>query len=573
MLIHKAGQSLANRFEGTSRPGLVLLIVTFALYAPSLMDGFILDDHRAMRMLREHRAGERTSPDVYRFLSGRPEENRAEREEGWYPWWMADDLKYRHMRPLAEQMLLGEYRLFGERALGYRIVSLVAYAAGVLLALRFMRMVCEDERQARWAALVFAVSSAHAVPALFISSQPDVVALVCAAGAALAVGQYLQRGSLAFLALFMALFAVGLGMKEAVLPIAAAPLLLWLLWRSRPDAGRRAALGTLMSSVVSLAWLALYQQGGYGSNASIMLDPVRDPWGYLQAAPARAIQLLGAWVVSVNPFLFDCDAGLRGYGPYFTWFSVAIVLAMFAMYWRQHRHSRNIAIMAAWAIMFLPILVCTPADNRVMMLPSMALAVLAAAWLVRPGGSGPPRLRRLPLVLFILMPVATVLLTSWLLAYMEKEAQSHLRIMTAAFNRSPGDDDHIFVVNNRYLFEGLFMQDRLRSMREAGSCGANILCDIGDPKATAADRHTLRLEARSTPMMTSFLGRMAMRRDRPLRSGDVLTGSRFEGRVIDADSGGVRAVELKFHGPLSSDQYRFFITGDDGTPVRLRFED
>lgn len=137
-------------FETTRRPGIPLIFLVIALYAPSLGDGFILDDHRAMRVLREYHAGERPSPDVYRFLSGDPERNRAERDAGWYPWWMDDDLKYQHMRPLAEWALYGQYVVFGDRPLGYRLVGLALYAAGVVLVLRLLRVVGGDERVARW---------------------------------------------------------------------------------------------------------------------------------------------------------------------------------------------------------------------------------------------------------------------------------------------------------------------------------------------------------------------------------------------------------------------------------------
>ncbi|OWY70907.1 hypothetical protein B7486_15020 [cyanobacterium TDX16] len=552
-------------FETTRRPGIPLIFLVIALYAPSLGDGFILDDHRAMRVLREYHAGERPSPDVYRFLSGDAERNRAERDAGWYPWWMDDDLKYQHMRPLAEWVLYGQYLVFGDRPMGYRVVGLALYAAGVLLVLRLLRIVGGDERVARWGALIFAAAASHAVPVLFISAQGDVIALVCAAGVVIAVDRFVGTGGAGGLALFALSLAIGLGMKEAMLPLAAVPLLVWRIRRGEAASGRRAFAALAVSTVMALAWLVYYSRGGYGSNTSVMLDPVRAGGEYLAAAPLRALLLISSWVIPVNPFLFELTPGLMAYRWMYAAIGAAAIAGITLLFVARHRGQRGVGWMALWAVAFLPILVCTPPDDRVMVLPSIGLAFLGAAWMTRPRRDGSLRLRMIPLILFVVVQVTTVWTTGWLLSYLESQSRLHLKMMADAFGRPMREGDHIFVINNRYAFEGLFMQDRFLSMPGAAGT-ATILSDSGDTDVMMVDDRTLLLSARAgDPMLSGFLGRMGTTRGHVRAEGESMPGLGFEAKVVKA-GGGLRGVELRFDEQLSSDRYRFFEVRQDGMP-------
>lgn len=560
---------IRNRFalwyETTRRPGVFLALVVVALYAPSLGDGFILDDHRAMRVLHEYHAGERPSPDVYRFLSGDPARNGAEREAGWYPWWMDEDLKYQHMRPLAERALYGQFLLFGDHPGGYRIVTLVLYAAGVLLVLRLLRVVGSDERVARWGALIFAVAASHAVPVLFISAQGDVIALVCAAAAVVAVDAFISSGAVGGVVLFALSLVIGLGMKEAMLPVAAAPLLVWWLRRGQAGTARRTAIATALAAIVAIAWFTYYSRGGYGSNTSVMLDPLAATADYLAAAPMRALLLLASWIIPVNPFLFELTPDMMAYQWTYAAVGATVLVLVVMLLVVRHRRQRGVGPMALWAFAFLPILVCTPPDDRVMMLPSVGLAFLGAAWMTWPRTDGSPRLRVIPLALFVIFQATTVWTTGRLLSYLESQSRLHLRMMAEAFGRPMTEADRIFVINNRYAFEGLFMQDRFLS--QPGAAGrATILSDSGLAGANVIGPHTLRImHADDSPMLTGFLGRMGTTRDHLRDEGEAMRGCGFGARVVEA-SDGVRSVELQFDESLHSDKYRFFAVRSDGMP-------
>lgn len=544
----------------------MLAAIIFILYVPSLFGGFVLDDHRCLRLLGEYHRGERQSLDVYRFLFG-GQANREAREAGWYAWWLGDDVRYRHLRPAAEWALYGEYLLFGDRAIGFRLVGLGLYMLGVRLVLALFRLIGSDEALARWAALLFAVAACHAVPVVFVSNHCDLIALAFGAGSMLAAGCFVRDGGAAKLLGAVVLFAVGLFSKEAVLPMAILPACFWLVFRGRAGAGRRAWSAIIALAACGLAWLTCYILSDSGSNAVLMLDPIHAPLEYLAALPGRAIVLLSTWIIPFNPFLFllrhEWSRGLYTYGAV----GACCLLLLAAMYWRHHRRQQGIVPMALWALPFLPLLACTVPDDRVMMLPSIGLAFLGAAWMTRPRADGSRRLRVVPLALFVVLQLLTVLAAMGLVQFMESEAQEHLKVMLAGLGRPARAGDHLFCLNGARNFQTLFAQDRLLRLSNIGDLRASMLSDIPGPRVRVVDDHTIRLEAEQSPFFSSFAGQMGTSRTTSRRVGDTFSAGEFEGRIAEVRDGQVWAVELRFHQPITSDSYRFYWSDAIGPPL------
>ncbi len=557
---------LAAWYHGVGRPGWVLTGIVFLLYLPFAFGDFTLDDHRCVRMLHEYSAGERESLDIYRFIRGEPA-NAAAREAGWYPWWMADGLRYAHLRPVTEWVLYAEYRVFAEWPTGFRLVSIALYAIAVRLVLAIFRSVGRDERLARWAALIFALAAGHAIPVVFISAQCDLLALLFAAGAVLAGGRFIQHGGVGRLLLAVLLVVPALFSKEAALPAAVMQLCFWLSDRRKLGVSRRAMICAGTLAACGLLWLAYYSHGGYGSNSALMLDPLHAPMDYLMTAPGRMVLLLSTWIIPVSPFVFRLHPGwLVGLYVYGAVGSMALVFLM-RMYWRHHRHQRGVVGMALCVLPFLPLLVCTIPDDRVMALPSIGLAFLAGAWMTRPRADGSHRLRRLPFFLFVILQASSAVSASGLMWFMENEAQRHLRIMVDGFDRETRPGDHIFFLNTTRSFEALFVQDRLNHVTHEGPVTASVLTDIVAPMVRVVDDHTLRLESTGEPFFSSFVGKMGSTRTGVRRKGEVVTLKEFEASIASAKDGEVQAIEFRFKQPLSSDSYRFYWSSPTGPPV------
>ncbi len=550
-------------------PGVVLVCVVLLLYGRSLTWGFVFDDWWHLHRMEQYHHGERQSLGLYRFLSGGAD-NAQVRSLGLYPWWLGEDVRYQHFRPLAEWALYAQYLFFGDRPAGFHAVSLALYALGVWIAWRVMRRVAGDGPIARWGALAYAVAGAHAVPAVFISAQCDLLALVLVGCSVLAGDRFIRDGPTAGLVGCLLFFVGALGAKEVALGAAALPICLGMAFGDRPGAFRRAVVLTAALCGAGVGWLYLYSHGGYGANNSPMLDPLHAPLDYLAALPSRALALLTAWLVPLNPFVFY----VRPWGgPWLLGYLIVGAIGLTAVgvhFRRRHHGDRRAKGMALWAAPFLPLLVCTPPDDRNMLLPGIGLAFLGAAWMTRPRDDGSVRLRKVPMVLFLLLQAPAALVVSQIMRAAESSGARLLVEAGDDFGREQTANDCIFFLNVRNDFHLLFTQ-LWEKRQPAGACPRiAMLSDVPQPRVTAPDDRSLLIEADKDALFSGFFGRMAESRDRPRQEGDLFDAGEFEGRITKMERGEVRAVELLFRRPLSDDAYRFYFIEDDGSVSRWR---
>jgi len=557
---------IVSWYQNTHYCGLVLAGVILLLYGRSLSWGFVLDDLRQVRLLEDYHEGRRDSLDLYQFLVS-DHGNRLARDMGWYAWWVGDDVRYRHWRPASEYLLYGQYVVFGNQPAGFRAVSIMLYMVGTWLVLALFRVVSDDERLSRWAALVFALMAGHAIPVVFISAQSDVLALALGVGAMLAASRFVKTGPAWSLILAAVLYVVALGSKEACLPLAVLPLGFLWLFRHRPGAGRRAWGITAVMVVIGLVWLAFYMRGGYGANSSVMLDPLHDPVGYFRAMPKRALALLSSLVIPINPFLLL----LRPRGaPWLLAYCVLGAAALAAMGWRirqGHRGRRGVALMALWPIAFLPILVCTVPDDRVMLLPSVGFAFLVGAWMTGRNRDGEARLNKVPLILFVVIHSAFAVGSSQFFRFMAQDRREFLQAAVSRFGRELSAGDCAFFLNDRRDYQVLFVQLCFEEVTGMRGVSAAFLCDAEDPIVSRVDGRSLRIRSTNVGLFTSFVGLMGTSRNRPKQVGDELEAGEFTGRITDVKDGQVREVVLRFRNPLESDSYRFYWCDPDGRPI------
>jgi len=562
---------IAVWFEQHRRPALVVAALICLLFAPFVSGGFVIDDHRILRHLEEYDRGLRPNLDLYRFLAG-GEENQRLRAEGWYPWWLADEVRYRHLRPVSEAFIYGEYRLFHRNPIGYRIVNLILYSVGCGLLIVLFRRVGGDERIARWGGVIYAVASAHAIPVVFVSAQCDLLALVLGLSAILLAIRYITTSSVMPLIGALVCFGLGMGTKEAVLALTTAPLAYWLTVRDVRGTGRRSLICTALFGAIGLGFLAFYVRGGFGSNASVMLDPVHAPIDYLVSMPGRVVVLLTTWFVSLNPFLFyfrpEWMVGLYIFGM----FGGAGLMLIMRQLWKYHRRQRGVATMALWVLPFLPLLACTVPDDRIMMLPGIGLTYLAAAWLTRPQTDGSLRIQTWPGVLFISAQMVATIVVAGILAWIGQDSRRVLESALAvcdvrpstatarngsAASSSQKDDVCIFFVNAAQDFQPLFAQDAARALPGGAGVRVTFLTDVPEPEVHRVDDYTLRLSAGGRGMLGRFLGQMGRVRGRPRRIGDEWNAGEFRGRITRMVGEDVREAELVFVRPLNDPHYAF----------------
>lgn len=548
---------IAIWFETTRRPGFVLAGLILLLYGRSLGWGLVLDDWHHFQSLEAFHDGKRTSLELYRFLVS-DEHNQAARESGLIPWWVDDELRYQHWRPVSEWFLYGEYLLFGRNPFGYRSISLILYMIGVRCVLALFREVSGSERLSRWGALVFSVLTGHAIPIVFISAQSDLVALVLSTTAMLFGARFLRSGGGGRAALSAACYAMALGSKEACLALAAIPLSFWIMpEESRFSKQRILALSALLTSL-GLIWLGSYVVHDYGSNSVVMLNPVSDPLEYLSALPGRLLLLLSSLMIPVSPFIFYLRP--RGEALLFAYCIIGAAgwILLARILWRRHRRQPGMWSMVLWILPFLPLLVCTVPDDRVMILPGIGFAFLVATWMTHPSKENTRPLRKAPLLLFVLLQGACATGVSQLMRIVEADCAAFTQSVAEGFDRELAPGDCAFFLNVGRDWEVLFAQTHIESSQGINGIRASFLTDAEHVTIRRIDDHTLRIQTGDEGLFTSYLGMLGTRRGPPRREGDVHDAGELAGRIVKVERGIVREVEIRFREPLESDRYRFF---------------
>lgn len=580
-----AGPGVARRhrvarwYETCRRPAWVLVGLVLVIYGRTLPWGLVLDDHHHFQIFEDYRAGKIPWTPIYDFLDGE-RTNAAARIDGDYPWWLGDDLRYRHWRPVAERLMYGQFVLFGREPLGYRLVNLALYAAGVVLVLRLFQVLSDDDRLARWGALVFALMASHLIPVVFISAQGDPLSLVLVTSGLLLALRFTREGAWWVAAAGTGCYILALGTKEACLPIAVVPLLFdWVRSRGNfaclavPDSIElrrrqlRARGLTLAWALVGCAWLLFYLRGGYGSNALPMLSPGTDPLGYLAELPLRVVVLLTGLVVPVNPFLFFLREQPMFLLGIYCAIGVVIVSGLIWVTWHRHRSRPGVGVMSIWIVLFMPLLACTVPDDRILMLPSIGLAFLAGAWITRHRGDG--RLSGLALTWFLVLHTTCVVIGCQIMRVLEREGDRSMRLAIERIGRAPRPGDHIFILNSTFDSNVLFAQAHLNSLIGRRDIRVSFLTDTDDPIVTRLDYRTLRLRADGTRFFTGFLGAMSQSRAKRRSVGETFRTDSYTARIVGADeSGGIVELEIEFDRPLEDESYHFFECGHFGEPSR-----
>lgn len=605
---------VAARVARVRRPRLMLAAIVCGLYGPLVIGPFYLDDYRAVRLMTEYERGERPALRLYEFLAD-PQDAAEQRRAGTLPWWVADEMRFRYLRPMSNAVLYAQYKLFGKNPLGYRACSLLLYILCVWSVLGLCRAWLDDEIMARTAALIFTVASFNAVPATFIAAQCDLLALLFTVATMAAVTRFVRGGGPGFFIVAMLAYAAAIGSKEGAVAACVVPL--GLLWIERdrkshpatsdwdlpgsvrstgphggPHVGVRILLTTAALLVMALAYMGYYAAAGYGSNGVLMLNPFSHALDYLMRMPGRLLMLLSSWLIPVNPaitFMFNDRPLLPAL--YTTVGAAALVLVAWLLLRLDGRCGR-IRAFAWWAVPFLPLLACTPPDNRVLMLPAVGLSVLGAAltlgrpplkgsvaahfgpvdgMTLAPAAAASEWPRRIAVLIFVLMPMAAASFSAWSLKWIEHKRAETFRAVMAHASQGGTPPAHVFFLNSAWVFDLLWCQDTCDLLFGEEAPRVSYLTETADVRPQVLGPRKLRLHATDQPFLTTFLGRLAQTKGTPAQ-GAAFDAGEFVATVQQRDPRGVTVVDFEFKKPLNSPEYRFFLLGRLGPPTPWRAE-
>lgn len=291
-------------------PALALLLTL-----PALATGLQFDDYVQRDLLLAHPGVAGLGPAtgaLFTFLDGNPANTLLRVERGELAWWTLPSAKIAFWRPLSSLTHWLDYQLWPRRPALMHLHSLLWLAALVALATRLYRHLMGPALGAGLAAALYALDDAHGFAAAWLANRN---ALAAACFALLAILAHVRwREGAGRRHAWLALLWLGCGLLAAEAAVATfAYLAAYALWLDHGT--RRDRLFSLAPALLLvLLWRLCYRALGYGAWGTSYLDPLTEPWRFLQALLWRGpLLLLGQWAplpAEVTPFLAPPATGL-----------------------------------------------------------------------------------------------------------------------------------------------------------------------------------------------------------------------------------------------------------------------
>jgi hypothetical protein len=270
-----------------------LCLLALLLIVPGLRVGALLDDWFHGYDAHAQAPWSDRVLGLYEFFHAN--EVGLARAEGMLPWWSDDRLSIAFFRPLSSLFVSLDHLLLDGAGFWSHVHSAAWYALCVLAAGRVLVLLF-GAGDARWATLIFALSSCHVLPLAMVAARHSHVTAVFALFSFECLIRAVRGGGARFTLLSLVLLVLAFAAGESAIVIL--PLSLGYLWAER---GPSAALRWLAPHIlVALAFSVFYFASDFGTHHSgAYLQPGSSD--FFGAAPERWLVLVGGLLAGLPP--------------------------------------------------------------------------------------------------------------------------------------------------------------------------------------------------------------------------------------------------------------------------------
>ena len=370
-----------KRFNKPSFHIAFLIFITFMVYSHTFDAGFVFDDYAQQEMLKLI-TGSQREMNLFSFIRT-PEEATYYTQMTAVPWWTNTNWRIRYLRPIATLSHLFDYTLWGSNPLPYHVHNVILYALLVVLLYVFYGALCRHDLTAFCGALVFALQPCHYMTVRWPASRNDIICALFLVVSFICYLRFREKKKPLFSILFFCSYILALLTKEIAFIFPALFFTYdWIRAKNLQDLISARWKVYLTLFIINSCYYLFYQLYGYGSYWYGERVLQEYPLDFLKASSTYLCSLFYGGVFA--------SAGPDFLARY--WFLVAVLLLivgyLVSRIWKQKDRFPEIRLCTLWIVLPLPFIVIPPLNDRLLIIPSIGFAYLAALAIVQLGKKG-----------------------------------------------------------------------------------------------------------------------------------------------------------------------------------------
>jgi hypothetical protein len=360
-----------QRFNNPILHAALLVVIAFLVYAHTFDAGFMFDDYAQQEMLKLISRGER-EVNIFNFVTT-PEEATYYTQMTAVPWWTNTSWRIRYFRPVASFSHLFDYTFWKSNPLPYHVHNVALYALLVVLLYVLYAAFFRHAWAALCGALIFTLEPCHYMTVRWIASRNDIICAIFLVASLICYLRFVETRRLLQGFLFILSYILALCTKEISFIFPVLILIHDLIrFKSLKTALIQQWKVYFLLFIINVGYFLFYQANGYGSywyGERLFRD-----------YPADFVKATGLYLAAL--FYGGVIASV---GPDFVtryWYVLALqfLVAAYITYliWKQRDRFPEVSLFIAWMVLPLPFIVVPPLNDRLLLIPSIGYAYLAA---------------------------------------------------------------------------------------------------------------------------------------------------------------------------------------------------
>lgn len=360
-----------KRFNKSSVHITILVLVVLVFYAHTFDAGFVFDDYAQQEMLKLIKNDQREMNMFY--FTSTPEEVDYYIQMTAIPWWTGPKWRLKYLRPVATLSHLIDYSLWGSNPLPYHINNVIWYALLVILLYLLYRSFSNNSAMAFCGAMIFALEPCHYFTVRWPASRNDIICATFLVASFIFYLKFCKKRKLLYSMLFIVSYLLALLSKELAFLF---PVLIfaydWIRYKGFKETivhQWKVYLSLIIINSIHFVFYKSYDYGSYWYGETSFKD-------YL-------MEFVKATSLYLNSLFYG--GTIAGLGPdvlYKYWLIIVIFLLilfyMLYLIWKERRRYPEINLFMLWIFLLMPFIVVPPINERLLLIPSIGYAYLAA---------------------------------------------------------------------------------------------------------------------------------------------------------------------------------------------------